>query len=203
MARRLLVHGLHRVGVAGIVGRGFETAGGAAGAAGRGVQHAVAPDARPPCVGGHLPLRRGLPAYRLCAVQLVALLAHPMGRSEAFIGQVLWIPPLGWEMGYLVWGWLTDRGLRKGGSRRESLRRMLTWCAVLSLVFALTPLVPGTVSVLVLMFLAMFAASGFLVLSVAYANSVYTADHAGLIAGVGAGSWSAAVAVMMPILGRL
>ena len=130
-------------------------------------------------------------------------LAHPLGRSQAFIGKVLWIPPLGWEMGYLVWGWLTDRGLRKGGSRRESLRRMLTWCAVLSLVFALTPLVPGTVSVLVLMFLAMFAASGFLVLSVAYANSVYTADHAGLIAGVGAGSWSAAVAVMMPILGRL
>ena len=130
-------------------------------------------------------------------------LAHPLGRSQAFIGKVLWIPPLGWEMGYLVWGWLTDRGLRKGGSRRESLRRMLTWCAVLSLVFALTPLVPGTVSVLVLMFLAMFAASGFLVLSVAYANSVYTADHAGLIAGVGAGSWSAAVAVMMPISGRL
>jgi ACS family hexuronate transporter-like MFS transporter len=130
-------------------------------------------------------------------------LAHPLGQSQAFIGKVLWIPPLGWEMGYFVWGWLTDRGLKKGGSRRESLRRMLTWCAVLSLVFALTPLVPGTVPVLVLMFLAMFAASGFLVLSVAYANSVYTADHAGLIAGVGAGSWSAAVAVMMPILGRL
>src|ERR1019366_2395193 len=91
-------------------------------------------------------------------------LAHPLGRSQAFIGKVLWIPPLGWEMGYFVWGWLTDRGLRKGGSRRESLRRMLTWCAVLSLVFALTPLVPGTVPVLVLMFLAMFAASGFLVL---------------------------------------
>jgi ACS family hexuronate transporter-like MFS transporter len=130
-------------------------------------------------------------------------LAHPLGRSQAFIGKVLWIPPLGWEMGYFVWGWLTDRGLRKGGSRREGLRRMLTWCAVLSLVFALTPLVPGTVPVLLLMFLAMFAASGFLVLSVVYANSVYTADHAGLIAGVGAGSWSAAVAVMMPILGRL
>ena len=130
-------------------------------------------------------------------------LAHPLGRSQAFIGKVLWIPPLGWEMGYFVWGWLTDRGLRKGGSRREGLRRMLAWCAVLSLAFALTPLVPGTVPVLVLMFLAMFAASGFLVISVVYANSVYTADHAGLIAGVGAGSWSAAVAVMMPILGRL
>ena len=157
---------------------------------------------------------RRLWAY-ICAYALGALplgfvlytaslyLAHPLGRSQAFIGKVLWIPPLGWEAGYFVWGWLTDRGLRKGGSRREGLRRMLAWCAVLNLAFAATPLVPGTVPVLVLMFLAMFAASGFLVLSVAYANSVYTADHAGLIAGVGAGSWSAVVAVMMPILGRL
>ena len=157
---------------------------------------------------------RQLWAY-ICAYALGALplgfvlysaslyLAHPLGRSQSFIGKVLWIPPLGWEMGYFVWGWLTDRGLRKGGSRRDGLRRMLGWCAVLNLAFAATPLVPGTVLVLVLMFLAMFAASGFLVLSVAYANSVYTADHAGLIAGVGAGSWSAVVAVMMPILGRL
>jgi ACS family hexuronate transporter-like MFS transporter len=157
---------------------------------------------------------RRLWAY-ICAYALGALplgfvlysaslyLAHPLGRSQAFIGKVLWIPPLGWEMGYFVWGWLTDRGLKKGGSRRAGLRRMLGWCAVLNLAFAATPLVPGTLPVLVLMFLAMFAASGFLVLSVAYANSVYTADHAGLIAGVGAGSWSAAVAVAMPLFGRL
>jgi hypothetical protein len=46
-------------------------------------------------------------------------------------------------------------------------------------------------------------ASGFVVLSVAYATHVYSADHAGLIAGAGAGSWSAAVAVMMPLFGRL
>ena len=130
-------------------------------------------------------------------------LAHPLGRSQSFIGKVLWIPPLGWELGYFVWGWLSDRALRKGGSRRADLRRMLTWCAALNLAFAATPLVPGTLPVLLLLFLAMFVGSGFLVLSVVYANSVYTADHAGLIAGVGAGSWSAAVAVTMPIFGRL
>jgi MFS transporter, ACS family, aldohexuronate transporter len=38
---------------------------------------------------------------------------------------------------------------------------------------------------------------------VAYAGSVYASDHAGLIAGVGAGSWSAAVAIAMPLFGRL
>jgi MFS family permease len=49
----------------------------------------------------------------------------------------------------------------------------------------------------------MFAGSGFIVLSVTYANAVYSKDHAGLIAGIGAGSWSAAVAVSMPWFGRL
>src|ERR1035437_1587139 len=163
---------------------------------------------------GPRPSDRRLWAF-ICAYALGALplgfvlyssslyLAHPLGRTQAFIGKVLWIPPLGWEIGYFVWGWLTDRGLRNGGSRRAGLRRMLGWCAALNLAFAATPLVPGTFPVLLLMFLAMFVASGFVVLSVAYASSVYASDHAGLIAGVGAGSWSAAVAVVMPLFGRL
>ena len=130
-------------------------------------------------------------------------LAKPLGESQAFIGKVLWIPPLGWEIGYFVWGWLIDRTQRRGESRRDGLRRMLIWCVVLNTAFALTPLVHGTLPVLLLMCLAMFVASGFVVLSVSYASSVYTSDHAGLIAGVGAGSWSAAVAVVMPFFGRL
>ena len=126
-------------------------------------------------------------------------LAHPLGATQKFIGQVLWIPPLGWEVGYFFWGWLSDRS----GSRRTALRRMLTWCVVLNLPFFAVPSVGNTAVVLLLMFLAMFVASGFVVLSVAYASSVYTADHAGLIAGVGAGSWSAMVALVMPYFGRL
>jgi MFS family permease len=53
------------------------------------------------------------------------------------------------------------------------------------------------------LFVAMFAASGFIVLSMAYATRVFSAAHAGLVAGIGAGAWSAAVAVFMPVLGRL
>ena len=37
-------------------------------------------------------------------------LAQALGCSQEFIGKVLWIPPLGWEAGYFVWGWLCDRG---------------------------------------------------------------------------------------------
>jgi predicted MFS family arabinose efflux permease len=53
------------------------------------------------------------------------------------------------------------------------------------------------------MFLAMFVGSGFVMLSVCWATRVYSADHSGLIAGIGAGSWGASVALSMPIFGRL
>ena len=64
---------------------------------------------------------RALWAY-LCAYGLGALplgfvlyaaalyLANPLGCSQAFIGKVLWIPPLGWEAGYFFWGWMADGG---------------------------------------------------------------------------------------------
>ena len=130
-------------------------------------------------------------------------LARPLGETQAFIGKVLWIPPLGWEAGYFIWGGLTDRMRRRGKSPLRGFRRMLGLCALLNFTFALIPLIPGSVPFLVLLFIEMFAASGFIVLSVAYAASVYTGEHAGLIAGVGAGSWSAMVAIVMPLFGKL
>ena len=84
-----------------------------------------------------------------------------------------------------------------------ALRRMLTCCVLLNLPFAPIPWLPGVAPVLAAMFLAMFVSSGFVVLSVAYATHVYSPDHAGLIAGTGAGSWSLMVALMMPVFGRL
>ncbi|MGH9723031.1 MAG: MFS transporter, partial [Bryobacteraceae bacterium] len=32
-------------------------------------------------------------------------LNRALGASQAEIGKVLWIPPLGWEIGYFTWGW--------------------------------------------------------------------------------------------------
>src|SRR3954452_18338616 len=48
-------------------------------------------------------------------------LAKPLNHSQEFIGKVLWIPPLGWEVGYFFWVWLADRGLRRGGPRIPGL----------------------------------------------------------------------------------
>ena len=123
-------------------------------------------------------------------------LAHPLERSQEFIGKVLWIPPAGWEIGYFVWGWIYDRKL-------ASLRLLFTACVVLNLLFALVPLSTSVAAVLALMTLAMFVAAGFVVLSVNYATSQFSSAHAGLIAGAGAGSWSLVVAIVMPYFGRL
>jgi len=165
-----------------------------------------APSAAKPAGGPSL-RHRGMWAY-MCAYALGALpvgfvmysaslyLAGPLHSTQEFIGKVLWIPPMGWEIGYFVWGWLSDR-------YPDGRRRLMTCCVVLNLGFAAVPLVDHTMAVLLLMFLAMFVASGFVVLSVVHATVVYSSDHAGLIAGAGAGSWSAVLAVVMPLFGRL
>lgn len=130
-------------------------------------------------------------------------LTRALGCSQELVGKILWIPPLGWEAGYFVWGWLCDRALRRTGPREAALTRLITCCAAASLAFAAIPWLPGVAAVMVEMFLAMFVSAGFVVLSVAYATHIYSSDHAGLIAGAGAGSWSLVLGLMMPFFGRL
>lgn len=149
-------------------------------------------------------------AYALGALPLGFVLYYaslyltgPLHHTQAFVGKVLWIPPLGWEVGYFVWGWFADRSHRRGDPRVPALGRMLAVCAALSLPFFSVPWLPNVWTVLAAMFLAMFVSAGFVVLSVAYATHVYSSGHAGVIAGVGAGSWSFLVAVAMPLFGRL
>jgi ACS family hexuronate transporter-like MFS transporter len=122
-------------------------------------------------------------------------LHQALGKDQAFIGKVLWLPPLGWEVGYFFWGWLSDRV--------RNPRLLMTVTAVLTIPLAGVPWVDSTPLVLFGMFFAMFIAAGFIILAVAYATEVYSVEHAGLIAGIGAGSWGAAVALAMPVFGRL
>jgi ACS family hexuronate transporter-like MFS transporter len=120
--------------------------------------------------------------------------------AQADIGKVLWIPPLGWEIGYFVWGWLSDRPAR---DRMARFRVLFGAATLLSLPLALAPHLPAYWLVMVQLFFAMFVAAGFIILPMAYATHVYSAAYSGLIAGLGAGAWSAAVAVIMPVFGRL
>jgi ACS family hexuronate transporter-like MFS transporter len=127
-------------------------------------------------------------------------LANVRGLSQGDIGLLLWIPPLGWEVGYFFWGWISDRVQH---SRRHAQRRLFGLLMILSLPLAAAPLAPSVPLVMAELFFAMFIAAGFVILSIAYATDVFSSDYSGLIAGAGAGSWSAVVAMVMPVFGRL
>ena len=122
-------------------------------------------------------------------------LSRALEKSQATIGAVLWLPPLGWEIGYFVWGWLADRSV--------DLRRLMAAAAALSLPLALAARIAPFPLVMAELFFSMFVAAGFIILSMSYATRVYSSSHAGLVAGVGAGAWSALVALVMPVFGRL
>jgi ACS family hexuronate transporter-like MFS transporter len=129
-------------------------------------------------------------------------LSAVMHKSQLEIGKVLWIPPLGWEVGYFFWGWVIDR-YAGAGSSIPALRRQFLILMFMSLPLAVVPRVESYALALAMLFFAMFITSGFIIGAVAYATCHYSTRHSGLIAGIGAGSWSAVVALVMPGIGRL
>ena len=141
--------------------------------------------------------------YGIAAFPLAFILYHAslyfvqgMGRTQNDMTRVLWIPPLGWEIGYFFWGWVTDRfGL--------SLRLQAILLAALMTPLSIIPHVESYPGALALMFLSMFAGAGFVINAMAYATRELPVRRSGLIAGLGAGSWSAVLAVLAPGFGRL
>lgn len=126
-------------------------------------------------------------------------LAQVLGFTQGELGRILWLPPLGWEVGYFFWGWFTDQ-FAAGKARPSWLFFLL---AVISLPLASVAAFRSSAIVLGLMFWAMFAASGFVVVSLRTSALAYPPEQTGLVAGIGAGSWSAVVAVALPLFGRM
>jgi len=122
------------------------------------------------------------------------------GWSQATLGYVLWIPPFGWEVGYFFWGWLMDRCVGQSGPR---FRGLMLASLILCLPMAWMHSLPGGPLVLGGMFLTMFGLAGFVVLAVAWVIRAFPPGHSAFLAGIGAGSWGAIVALMMPWFGRL
>jgi ACS family hexuronate transporter-like MFS transporter len=135
--------------------------------------------------------------------QAAIYLNQSWGMTQADVGKVLWIPPVGWELGYFFWGWLADRMSRRAADPLRPLRLLMGIAMLLSLTLALTPWSPRLSVVLFELFLAMFVAGGFIILAMAYATRTFAAAHSGLIAGLGAGAWSGVVGILMPLFGRL
>lgn len=115
----------------------------------------------------------------------------------------LWIPPLGWELGYFFWGWILDRMLARSADSRPVFRTVFLIGIALLFPFSGAWLAPTAPALIALYFATLFSTGAFIIPAVAYATSVFGSKQSGLIAGLGAGSFSAVQALLMPWFGRM
>ena len=81
------------------------------------------------------------------------------------------------------------------------MRAFLLLC-VLGLPLGFVSLLDSVIPVLLLFSWAMFVAAGFIVVGLRSVSLVYPRGQTSMVAGLGAGTWSALVAVLLPLLGR-
>jgi len=134
------------------------------------------------------------PVFYLSPLYLNRVLAL----SQSDLGKVLWIPPLGWEIGYFVWGWIFDRF----AADKDRPVFMFFLLAVLMIPFGFTGTVSSTAGVLALFFWVMFVTGGFQMLGLRTGARAYPGARTASVAGVASGAWAAESAVILPITGR-
>jgi ACS family hexuronate transporter-like MFS transporter len=126
-------------------------------------------------------------------------LNRALGLTQAQLGHILWIPMVGWEAGYFFWGWVADRYVANDERRTVRVFVLLT---VLALPAGLATMTGSWIIAVALFFWAMFIADGFVVMSLRVGARLYPHGQAGLVAGIGSGSWAAVQAVVLPVYGR-
>jgi MFS family permease len=124
-------------------------------------------------------------------------LNRALGFTQAELGRILWIPSLGYEAGYFFWGWVADRYVRGDMGRATRIFLLLT---VLALPPALVPFA-GRWMVLALFFWAMFIADGFIMTAMRMGAHMFPPGQMAMVAGLGSGAWSAALAALLPLYG--
>jgi ACS family hexuronate transporter-like MFS transporter len=117
--------------------------------------------------------------------------------SEGDLGKVLWIPPLGWELGYFFWGWAADHF-----ANVERPVWMFVLLAVCAVPVAAIPYTASSPAVLALFFWSMFITGGFQMLALRTGARAYPRERTALVGGTASGAWSAVAAVVLPPLGR-
>lgn len=125
-------------------------------------------------------------------------LSRVMSLSQSDLGHVVWIPLVGWEIGYFFWGWIGDKFVSSPGRAAKVFPLM----AVLALPSMLTTLTHSLPVVLALFFWATFIADGFVVMSLRVGSQIYPKERTGMIAGIGSGAWSLVLVGLLPLYGR-
>jgi MFS family permease len=152
---------------------------------------------------GAAPLAFGLYAAPLYLTRVLHL-------SQGSLGHLLWLPPAGWEAGYLIFGRLADRRHRPAVLRGAPLRRpgiifLLLSVASLPIVFApaLAEAMFPVASTVGLFFFEMFIAGGFVVFALSDGMSVLPKRHSAFLAGTCISAWALVTGVLMPGIGYL
>jgi MFS family permease len=141
-------------------------------------------------------------AFGLYAAPLY--LSRVLHVSQASLGHLLWIPPAGWEAGYLFWGWIADGRQRRGAGRPTGMFAAFCVAGFLIVLAPLAARSPHPVLTTMLLFFAqMFIAGGFVVLSLSDGMSAQPKENSGFLAGVAISSWAAATGMLTPVLGHL
>lgn len=124
-------------------------------------------------------------------------LNRSLGVAQNDLGKLLWVPPLGWEVGYFFWGWIADRS----PALTERPLGLLALLTVMGLPLAAITWTASPIAAVIVFFWAMFVAAGFIVAGLRTGARAYPPGQTSLVAGMAAGSWSALVAVLLPVLG--
>jgi ACS family hexuronate transporter-like MFS transporter len=145
-------------------------------------------------------------SYALGALPLGAIiyltplyLSLAFGLTPAQLGFVLWIPPAGLESGYFFWGWIADR-FERASPRPVWLIFLM---ALLVLPLATVHLFNSAPIAIALLTFSLFAAGGLVVVTLRTGALAYPHDQRSMAAGIASSSFSAAVAITLPICGHL
>ncbi len=137
-------------------------------------------------------------------------LSRVLHLPQATLGHLLWLPPAGWEAGYLFWGRLADK--RRLAAQRQALPSpsplgLFTLFAAGSLPLALAPLLAGyswaVPATMALLFLVMFLSGGFVVIALAHGATTQPPANTGFLAGFSISGWSLVTGLLMPLVGSM
>jgi MFS family permease len=150
---------------------------------------------------GAAPLAFGLYAAPLYLTRILHL-------SQSTLGHLLWIPPAGWEAGYLFFGRIADSRRQRDISSHRA-RRPGALFVLFSIAGFLITLAPAAArsaypvaTTMLLFFLQMFLAGGFVVFSLSDGMAMLPKRHSAFLAGFCISAWALVTGILMPILGH-
>ena len=133
-------------------------------------------------------------------------LTRVLHQPQETLGGVLWIPPAGWEAGYLFWGWISDRRRKKAGVFGSPLGLFALFAAG-SLILCGIPYAAGlphpVAITMAIFFWVMFFGGGYVVIALAAGSERQPAENTGFLAGFSISGWSLATGVLMLVVGKM